>query len=422
MEFQNTIEFAHELDRQDRLASFRNEFHFPKQANGEDVIYLCGNSLGLQPKSTGQAISQELEDWRKLGVRGHMKARNPWMPYHELIMKPMAEVVGALPNEVAPMNTLTSNLHFLMVSFYRPNGKKYKVVMESSCFPSDYYAVKSQIRYHGYDEEDGVIIISPDDGENYIKTEKILETLRSMQDEIAMLLLGGVNYYSGQFFEMEKITGVAHECDIVAGYDLAHGAGNVLLNLHAWGVDFAAWCTYKYLNAGPGGIACYFIHEKHHNASLPRFEGWWGHDKDTRFQMSYKFIPIPTAEAWQLSNPPIFQLAALKSSLDLFAKVGMLNLVEKSKLMASYMRWLLLSVESKRFEIITPEDERLRGCQISIRIKDEDKSIFERISDSGVICDWREPDVIRIAIVPLYNSFEDAYKFYEIFKNSIEKQ
>jgi kynureninase len=428
MNFEPTKSFAKTADEQDSLKHFRDKFFIPKQKNGEDVIYFTGNSLGLQPKITRNYIEQELNDWETFGVEGHFHAKNPWMPYHEFVAENLSEIVGANPCEVVAMNSLTVNLHLLMVSFYRPNDKRNKIVIEKNAFPSDQYAVKSQIEFHISNsefqipnEENRLIELMPREGETCLRTEDILETIRTNGDEIALILLGGVNYYTGQVFDFEAITRVGHEIGAMVGFDLAHAAGNIKLKLHDWNVDFAAWCSYKYLNSGPGGIAGVFVHENHvSDKDLPRFAGWWGHDKNTRFLMGDKFVPIPTAEGWQLSNPPIFQLASLRASLEIFHEAGIKNLVAKSKKLTDYLEFLLKQIETDRIEIITPNNSKERGCQLSIRVKNADKSLFKAISERGVIADWREPDVIRVAPVPLYNSFTDCWKFVEILKTCLE--
>lgn len=420
---ETTETFSQKLDEQDSLKHFRQKFHLPKQPNGEDILYFTGNSLGLQPKKTREFIEQELKDWETFGVEGHFHAKNPWMPYHEFLTEQMAEVVGAKPIETVVMNSLTVNLHLLMVSFYRPNGKRNKIVIEKNAFPSDQYAVQSQIRFHQSEksEEIWLIELTPREGETILRTEDIEKTLRENSEEIALILLGGVNYYTGQAFDIKRITEIGHQIGAIVGFDLAHAAGNLSLKLHDWEVDFAAWCSYKYLNSGPGGIAGIFVHEKHAESfDLPRFAGWWGHDKETRFLMDDKFIPIKGAEGWQLSNPPIFQLASLRASLEIFHEAEMENLVGKSKKLTNYLEFLLNEIKDERIEIITPNDESQRGCQLSIRVKNADKSLFKAISEKGVIADWREPDVIRVAPVPLYNSFSDCWNFVEILRQCLQ--
>ena len=411
MNYKNTAEFANKLDKEDQLSSYKNEFHIPKDENGNELIYLCGNSLGLQPKRTKAYLNQELIDWAKLGVEGHEHAKNPWMPYHEFLAESYSKIVGAKKSEVVAMNSLTVNLHLMMVSFYRPSAKRNKILIEADAFPSDIYAVNSQINHHGFDPNESLLKLSSRKNETVVRTEDIKKVIHEKGDEIALIMLGGVNYYTGQVFEFETITKLAHEKGIIVGFDLAHAAGNIKLELHKWNVDFAVWCSYKYLNSGPGSLAGAFIHEKHHKSDLPRFAGWWGHNKENRFKMPDKFEPIQTAEGWQQSNPPILSLAAIRASLSIFDEIGMNALVEKSKKMTDYLIWLLQTIETNKINIITPEE---KGCQISIQVKDADKTLFKTITKKGVIADWREPDVIRIAPVPLYNSYTDVYKFYKI--------
>jgi kynureninase len=419
--FETSASFAAALDEADTLKDFREKFYIPKQANGDDVIYFTGNSLGLQPKTTRIYIEQELKDWANLGVEGHFAAKNPWMPYHEFLTEQMACVVGAKQIETVVMNSLTVNLHLLMVSFYRPTKERNKIVIESGAFPSDQYAVWSHIKFHGFDPENSLIELKPREGEANLRTEDIEKTIAENGDSIALILLGGVNYYTGQKFDFRRITEAGQKAGAVVGFDLAHAAGNVELKLHDWNADFAAWCSYKYLNAGPGGIAGVFVHERHaDDFDLPRFAGWWGHDKETRFLMGDKFVPMRGAEGWQLSNPPIFQLAALKASLDIFTEAGMKNLIEKSKKLTGYLEFLLGEIRDERISVITPSNAEMRGCQLSIRVKNSDKSLFNAITEKGVIADWREPDVIRVAPVPLYNSFTDVYKFAGILKECLQ--
>ena len=421
MNFEVSESFARTMDEQDSLKYFREKFYIPKQSNGGDVIYLTGNSLGLQPKTARNYIEQELKDWETLGVEGHFHAKNPWMPYHEFLTAQMARVVGAKPIETVVMNSLTVNLHLLMVSFYRPTRERYKIVIEAGAFPSDQYAVAAQIKFHGLDVEDSLIELTPRENENCLRTEDIEQTISENGASVALVLLGGVNYYTGQAFDMRRITEIGHRAGAVVGFDLAHAAGNIELNLHDWNADFAAWCSYKYLNAGPGGVAGVFVHERYsENFDLPRFAGWWGHDRETRFLMDKKFVPMRGAEGWQLSNPPIFQLAALKASLDIFAEAGMKTLAEKSKKLTSYLEFLLGEIKDERISVITPSNSDERGCQLSIRVKNADKNLFKAISKRGVIADWREPDVIRVAPVPLYNSFADVFRFAEILKNCLK--
>ncbi|MEC7864017.1 MAG: kynureninase [Bacteroidota bacterium] len=416
MIYKNTKQFALHLDEDDELKHYINEFYIPLQENGKKHIYLCGNSLGLQAKRTSEFINQELEDWATFGVEGHFHAKTPWMPYHEFLTESYSKIVGAKQEEVVAMNTLTVNLHLMMVSFYRPTGKRHKIIIEADAFPSDIYAIESQIKYHGYAINESLIKLAPREGEFSIRTEDIESIIEREGDEIALIMLGGVNYYTGQVFDFETITKLGQEHGIIVGFDLAHAAGNVKLDLHKWGVDFAVWCSYKYLNSGPGSVAGAFIHEKHHNSDLPRFAGWWGHNKEDRFAMPDTFNAIKSAEGWQLSNPPILSLAAIRASLSVFDEVGMDRLVAKSKKLTDYLLFLLNTIETDRVEIITPAE---RGCQISLRVKNGNKELFDIITEKGVIADWREPDVIRVAPVPLYNSFSDVFNFYNILKATI---
>ncbi|WP_046757343.1 kynureninase [Kordia jejudonensis] len=418
--FQSTLAFAKEQDAKDPLKSYRSQFHIPKDAAGNEWLYFCGNSLGLQPKVTQEYIQQELNDWANLGVEGHFDAKNPWMPYHEFLTENMAKIVGAKPIEVVIMNTLTTNLHLLMVSFYQPTKTKYKIVIESDAFPSDRYAVESQLKFHGFDPKEGLVEWKPRAGEQLLHMEDLETILEEEGDEIALLLIGGVNYYTGQYFDIKKIAELGHAKGAMVGIDLAHGAGNIQPNLHDSNVDFAAWCTYKYLNAGPGSLAGLFVHEKHaHNKELNRFAGWWGHDKETRFNMRYEFNPIPGAESWQLSNPPILSMAAIKASLDVFNAVGMDALREKSQKLTAYFEYLINEIETDRIKIITPSNPEERGCQLSIQVQNADKSLHQTLLDKHIITDWREPDVIRCAPVPLYNSFEDVYHMVDELKKCL---
>jgi kynureninase len=417
MNYKKTRDFALSLDVKDNLKKYRQDFYFPLQKNGDEYIYFCGNSLGLQPKKTKGFINQELEDWADLGVEGHLNAKNPWLPYHELLTQSFAKIVGAKTTEVIAMNTLTVNLHLMMVSFYRPTKERYKIIIEADAFPSDIYAVESQIQHHGLNPEKSLIKLRPRKGESLIRTEDIKRIIEQEGSDTALIMLGGVNYYTGQVFDFENITQIAHQNGINIGFDLAHAAGNIKLELNKWGVDFAVWCSYKYLNSGPGSVAAAFVHEKHHNSKIPRFAGWWGHEKTDRFKMPNKFSAISTAEGWQLSNPPILSLAAIRASLSIFDEIGMDKLISKSKELTDYLIWLLNSLKTNRIEIITGKK---RGCQVSIRVLNSDKKIFDIITDKGVLADWREPDVIRVAPVPLYNSFLDVFNFYKILKLAIK--
>ena len=415
--YQLGLEYAKQQDQLDELSDYRNQFHIPKDRSGNELVYMTGNSLGLQPKSTKEYINQELEDWANLGVEGHTEAKNPWLPYHEFLTESMAKVVGAKPIEVVVMNTLTANLHFMMVSFYQPTKTRYKIVIESDAFPSDKYAVESQLRHHGFDDKEGLILWKPRDGEELVRFEDLETILETQGGEIALLMIGGVNYYTGQYFDLKRITELGHKHGCVVGFDCAHGAGNVELNLHDSGADFAVWCTYKYLNSGPGSLASCFVHERHaHNKDLNRFTGWWSHNKQTRFNMRHEFDVLPGAEGWQLSNPPILSMAAIKASLDIFNNVGIKALTEKSKKLTGYFEFLLNELNNQDIKIITPTNPEERGCQLSIQVKNVDKSLHNKLTKLGVISDWREPDVIRCAPVPLYNSFQDVYKMVELLK------
>ena len=418
--YRSDKEFALSMDAQDPLAGLRQDFHIPRTRSGKDCIYLCGNSLGLQPRATETAVQQELEDWKTLGVEGHFHAKNPWMPYHEFLTRQLATIVGANPAEVVAMNGLTVNLHLMMVSFYRPTAARYKIVIEAGAFPSDRYAVESQLRYHGFDAGSGLIELKPREGESTLRTEDIETRIAEEGETIALILIGGVNYYTGQLFELEKITRAGQAKGCVVGFDLAHAVGNVPLELHRWNVDFACWCSYKYLNSGPGSVAGCFVHERHAEKDLPRFVGWWGHDKQTRFKMGPDFKPTPGAEGWQLSNPPILSLAAVKASLDMFERVGMNALREKSVRLTGYLQFLLDVLQSDAFSVMTPRQSEQRGCQVSIMIGQNGRLAFEALMQEGIICDWREPDCIRIAPVPLYNRFADVHRFVEIFAEQLK--
>ena len=415
MKYENTIEFAKEQDAADPLKKFRERFYFP-QMNGRDVVYFTGNSLGLQPKTTQDFVLKELEDWATFGVEGHFHARNPWFSYHEMFAEPVAKIVGAKPSEVVMMNQLTSNIHFLFVSFYRPTKTRYKILCEAKAFSSDQYAIASQVEFHGYNPDDAIIEVAPRKGEYTIRHEDILSAIEKNKSELALVFIGGVNYYSGQVFDMKAIAEAAHKAGAICGFDLAHAAGNIKLNLHDWNVDFAAWCTYKYLNSFAGSVGGAFVHQKHHNKKLPLFAGWWGHDKATRFKMEKNFVPMQTAEAWAVSNVPVLAMAAHKASVDIFAEAGMDALVEKSEKLTGYLQFVINSISDK-LEIITPPENR--GCQLSTIAHSMGKTLHDKLTAGGVISDWREPNVIRCAPVPLYNSFQDVFRFGEILKNSL---
>ena len=419
--FQATRSFAAEMDAKDPLAKYREKFYIPQIKDGHDCIYFCGHSLGLQPKTVRAYVEQELEDWAKLGVEGHFRARKPWLPYHEFLAEQTARLMGAKPIEVVVMNSLTVNLHLMMVSFYRPTPKRHKLVIESDAFPSDRYAVKSQVRFHGLDLATSLVELAPRRGEATLRTEDIEKFIEREGDSVALILLPGVNYLTGQFFEIERITKAGHAKGCVVGIDCAHAVGNVPLKLHDWGVDFAVWCTYKYMNAGPGSTAGCFVHEKHaNNSEIPRFAGWWGNDKQTRFLMGPNFKAIPGAEGWQLSNPPILPMAALRASMDIFDEVGIEKLRAKSELLTGYLEFLLDQLKSEKFSMITPRDSKQRGAQLSLRIKEHGKAVLEKLMANDVVCDWREPDIIRVVPVPLYNSFTDVYRFVEVFSAALK--
>ncbi|PID69779.1 MAG: kynureninase [Flavobacteriales bacterium] len=415
-------QFAFNLDARDPLSKYKNKFYIPKNSKGEEIIYFCGNSLGLQPKTVAAAIDQELIDWANLGVEGHTQAKNPWLPYHELLTEKMAEIVGAKPIEVVIMNTLTANLHLMMVSFYQPTKKRHKILIESDAFPSDKFAVASQIKHHGFNPKDSIVYWQPKKGKNLLDYDDFENILKKHGQEIALVMLGSVNYYTGQFFNLKKITRLAHSYGCKVGFDCAHGAGNVNLDLHRSGADFAVWCTYKYLNSGPGSLAGCFVHERHaYNKNLNRFTGWWGHNKQTRFKMRDEFDQLPGAEGWQLSNPPILSMAAIKASLKIFKEAGMKNLINKSNKLTAYFEYLINEINNPKIKIITPSDSKQRGCQLSIQVKNSDKTLFKKLTDSGVITDWREPDVIRCAPVPLYNSYTDIFNMVKKLKNCLHE-
>ena len=424
MFFESTLEFAKSLDQRDPLRSFREEFLFP-DFHEKDLLYFTGNSLGLQPKNAQKYLLEELEDWQKYGVEGHFISRRPWYSYHENLTDMMAEIVGAKPLEVVVTHSLTTNLHLLMVSFFRPEGKRTKIICEAKAFPSDQYAIESQLKFHGLGAEN-LIEITPRNGEFLIREEDIIAKINEIGDELALVMIGGVNYYTGQLFDMKSITTAGHSVGAKVGFDLAHAAGNVELSLNAWGVDFAAWCGYKYLNSSPGGVAGMFIHEKHaHNSTLPRFAGWWGHNKDTRFEMKPGFSPIPGAEGWQLSNAPVLGMAVQLASLEIFKNAGMGRISEKRDLLTAYLEYIILGVSERNkttcsFEIITPSEPAKRGSQLSMLVHGKGKELFENLSKNGVVADWREPNVIRVAPAPLYTSFEDCYWFGKFLEDAIQ--
>jgi kynureninase len=420
--YENSLAFAQQQDAEDPLKKYRQQFHIPRQ-NGKEVIYFCGNSLGLQPKSVKKHIDVELEKWQHLAVEGHFSGDNPWFTYHKQFKEPVGRLVGALPHEVIVMNNLTTNLHLMLVSFYRPSGKRIKIITEKGAFPSDQYALESQVRYHGYNPDEVIIEIGPREGECNLRTEDILHTIEQHSRELALVMMGGLNYYTGQVFDMQKITEAAHKAGAFAGFDLAHAAGNIRLHLHQWNVDFAVWCTYKYLNSGPGGVAGAFVHEKQaSNTDLPRFAGWWGHQEEERFRMKKGFKPMYGADGWQLANGPILLMAAHKAALDLFDEAGMEAITHKSKKLTGYLEFLLKNnpAVARAIQIITPENPNERGSQLSLLVKEGGKQLFEAITQAGVIADWREPDAIRVAPAPLYNTFEEVFRFNEILSGYLE--
>ncbi len=419
--YHNTLAFAHAQDAADPLRAFREEFHFPQHA-GAPVIYFTGNSLGLQPKAAAAALQQELDDWARYGVEGHFLAKHPWYSYHEELTASTARMVGALPEEVVVMNQLTSNLHFLLVSFYRPQGRRVKILTETRPFPSDTYAFASQIAFHGGDPEQDLVEVQPRAGEHTLRTEDIVAKINELGDTLALVCFGGVNFYTGQAFDMAAITMASHAVGAKAGFDLAHAAGNLHLKLHDWNMDFACWCSYKYLNSGPGSVAGAFVHQRHLGKDLPLFAGWWGHDKAERFKMERTFRPMPTAEAWQVSNAPVFSMAVHRVALEQFDRAGIARLRVKSEQLTGYLAFIIAEVAKDTdtdLEVITPNDPAQRGCQLSVLAHGHGKALFNRLTERGVVADWREPNVIRVAPVPMYNSFEDVHRFGEILKAAL---
>ncbi len=424
--FENTLSFAKSLDEIDSLKNFRERFYFPLM-DGKAVIYFTGNSLGLQPKQTQDYILRELEDWATYGVEGHFHAGIPWYHYKEFLADSVAHLLGAKKEEVVVMNSLTVNLHLLLVSFYRPTKTQYKIICEYDAFPSDLYSVQSQTNFHGFNPDDAVIYLKPRTGEHCLRTEDVIRAIEDAGDSLATVMLGAVNFYTGQYFELEKISEAAHKTGATCGFNLAHAAGNVLMKLHDWNVDFACFCSYKYLNAGPGSVSGIFVHEKHLGSKLPQFAGWWGNDPETRFKMPRKFEAVKAASAWALSNDPVLTMASLKSSLDIFDEAGIENLRTKSEMLTGYLEFIIgqinLKLKTRNFklEIITPKEKENRGCQLSIIAHGLGKDLFNKLTEAGVMCDWREPNVIRAAPVPLYNSFEDVFRFGEILEKLLLK-
>jgi kynureninase len=422
MTFQNTLDYAQQLDQQDPLKLYRDKFHFPK-VGGKDVIYFTGNSLGLQPKNAKEYVDEVMTDWAGLAVEGHFQAEKPWWDYHERFSEKLAPIVGAKPSEVTVMNTLTVNLHLLMVSFYRPTSTRFKIIMEEKAFPSDQYMIASQVRFHGLEPDEVIVEVKKRNGEHHFRSEDILQKISEVGEECALVLMGGVNYYSGQALDMETITKAGKEVGAFVGWDLAHAAGNIELNLHEWGADFAAWCSYKYMNAGPGNASGCFVHERHHGQKdIPRFEGWWGHNKGRRFLMEPEFQPEPNANAWQISNAPVLALAPYLASLELFEEAGMPVLIEKRNRIVAYLEFILQEVSGEvgtDFEIITPKD---RGTQLSVFLHGQGKELFHYLMRNGVVTDWREPNVIRLAPAPFYCSYEDMWKFGQVLKDYFKKE
>jgi kynureninase len=421
--FENTIDCAQQLDKEDPLNRFREKFYIPL-INGKESIYFTGNSLGLQPKKAQEYILNDLEDWANYGVEGHVHARNPWIKYHEMFPPKLAPILGALGEEIVVMNQLTINLHLLLITFYRPTKDRYKIICEAKAFPSDQYALQSQALIAGLNSEKTIIEVKPREGEHTLRNEDIIATIKEHGNEVAVVIIGGVNYYTGQVFDMEAITTAAHHVGANCGFDLAHAVGNISLELHKWNVDFACWCSYKYLNSGPGSVAGAFIHQRHiADKSLLRLAGWCGTNKEARFKMEKEFDPIPTAEGWQLSTNPTLNMSAHRASLDIFAEAGFENILQKGEKLSAYLLFILddinASSSKKIIEIITPGNENEHGCQVSILMLEKGKEIFESLKKNGVIIDWREPNVIRLAPVPLYNTFEDIYRFGEIIKNML---
>jgi kynureninase len=407
-------EFARHLDATDPLADFRDRFHIPRRPDGRPMIYFCGHSLGLQPRGVRPLVEQELDDWAQLGVEGHFQGKTPWYSYHELFRESGARLVGGVPGEVVMMNSLTVNLHLMMATFYRPTVARHKILIDWPAFPSDLYAVQSQLRHHGYDPADALLTVRPRPGEYIVRTEDIEEVLRQRDGEVALVLCNGVNFFTGQLFDMAAITAAAHRHGCIAGFDLAHAAGNVVLQLHDWQVDFAVWCSYKYLNSGPGAVAGCFVHRRHgQNLDLPRLAGWWGNDPATRFRMHLQadFVPRTGADGWQVSNPPILALAPLRASLALFDEAGMTALRAKSERLTGYLLALLAELPTGQFEVITPRESAEHGCQVSILVHDRPRERLAALQAEGVVCDFREPNVIRAAPVPLYNGFHEVWSF-----------
>jgi kynureninase len=426
MKFENSLSFAQQLDEKDDLKKFRFRFYLPKE-NEKELIYFLGNSLGLQPRTAQSYIKHVLDQWSQYGVEGFLKGKQPWMNYHDLLIQPLSKIVGTLPHEVVVMNQLTVNLHLMMVSFYQPSGKRKKIICESKAFPSDQYMFETHIKHYGLKPEEVIVEVSPRQGEQLVRMEDILSSIEQYKDELALVLWGGVNYYTGQLFDMQTITKAAQSAGAKVGFDLAHAAGNVPLQLHNWNVDFACWCSYKYLNSGPGAMGGVYIHERYHkNSSIQRLAGWWGYDKETRFQMKKGFKPVLTAEGWQLSTPSPVLFAAHKAALEIFDEAGLEQIHAKRKMLSDYLLFILNSCNSrskeKMIEVITPRQESERGCQVSMLMLKNGKKVFDKLSANGIFADWREPDVIRIAPVPLYNTFEEVWTFGDTLQKILSSQ
>jgi kynureninase len=416
-QYENSLEFARSMDQADPLQSFKQQFHFPEH-EGKPVIYFCGNSLGLQPKTVAASIEEELTTWREMAVGGYFGGKNPWLYYHEQLRPSLAKIMGAHEDEVTVMNALTVNLHLLMLSFYKPSAKRYKIMMESGAFPSDQYAIETLVRMHGLDPNDAIIEVAPKDGAKFLKTRDIIYEIEKAGDALAMVMFSGIQYYTGQLFDLSSITQAAHSVGAIAGFDLAHVAGNVPMQLHNWDVDFAAWCSYKYFNAGPGSVAGAFVHDKHaKNTNMNRLGGWWGNPESTRFKMEKGFEPKPTASGWNMSTTQVMNTAALKASLKIFDEAGIDRLRAKSISLTGYLEYLLHELKGLSFEIITPAEPRERGAQLSLYFPQQGKAIQEKMLSKGIVVDYREPGVIRVAPAPMYCSYEDVYRFYEILKN-----
>ena len=422
MSFQNTREFAQQLDANDKLRAYRDEFIFP-QHNGKNVIYFTGNSLGLQSHRAKKYVNEVMNDWGSLAVEGHFYAEKPWWDYHERFAVPLGKLVGAKPSEITVMNTLTVNLHLMMISFYRPTKTRYKIICEEKAFPSDQYMFQSQVNFHGYTTEDAIVEIKRRDGEHNIRHEDIVAKINEVGDALALVLIGGVNYYTGQVFDIKAITEAGHQAGANVGWDLAHAAGNIKLELHDWNVDFACWCSYKYMNSGPGNASGCFVHERHHGKNeIPRFAGWWGHNKERRFKMEPAFEPNDGANGWQISNLPVLTLAPYLASVEMFNEIGMEALIEKRDHITAYLEFILNEIGKEvdsTFEIITPQNPIERASQLSVFLHGEGRPLFDYLMQNGVITDWREPNVIRLAPVPLYCSYADMYEFGQILKKGI---